>query len=111
MIIVSQNGKNIINLDNVTNIGIQDQTYNLDSRDAGTEIEAVLTCAKSIIAWFSNNKSIILGSYPSLDRAKEILENIITFYSLTDKTEDVEPLEALDLTKVREHSAFYMPKK
>lgn len=111
MIIVSQDGKNIINLDNVINIGIQDYKYRLDSRDAGTEIEAVLTCAKTIIAWFSNNKSIILGNYPSLDRAKEILEELVKFYRLDDKKEAVPSLDVLALIKIREHGTFYMPEK
>ena len=106
MIIVSQNGKNIINLDNVTNIGIQDQTYNLDSRDAGTEIEAVLTCAKSIIAWFSNNKSIILGSYPSLDRAKEILKEIYKYKDELEHTNFLGYTEAF-----WKSTTFEMPEK
>lgn len=80
MIIVSQDRKNIINLDNVINIGIQDYEYNLDPRDVGTEIDVVLSCARSIIAWFSNNKSIILGSYPSLERAGAVLEEISFTY-------------------------------
>lgn len=110
MIIVSQDGKNIINLNNVINIEIQDYEYNLDPRDSGTELEVILACAKSITAWVSNNKSIILGNYPSLDRAKEILEELVKFYRLDDKKEDVQPLDALALINIREHSTFYMPK-
>ena len=78
MIIVSQDKEEIINFDNVINIGIQKYKYNLDPRDEGTEIDVVLSCARSIIAWFSN-KSIILGTYPSPDRAKEILEEIYKY--------------------------------
>lgn len=81
MLIFNQDGKNIINLDNVINIGIQDYEYNLDPRYEGTEIEAVLACAKSIIACFSNNESIILGNYPSQNRAKEVLKEISNFYN------------------------------
>lgn len=106
MIIVSQDGKNIINFDNVINIGIQDYKYNLDSRDAGTEIEEVLTCAKSITAWFSNNKSIILGTYPSLDRAKEILEEI---YKSKDKLERIKFLGYTEA--VLKSTIFKMPEK
>lgn len=81
MIIVTQNEENIINFDNVINIGIERYDYELDCRDVGTEIDVVLSQARSIIAWFCN-KSVILGTYSSQNRAKEVLKEIFQYYDV-----------------------------
>lgn len=94
MIIVSQNKEEIVNFDNIANIYILQYTEDC-----------------SIMAPLISGGMVKLGLYPSLDRAKEVLENIVTFYSLADKTGCVQPLEALALAKVREHSIIYMPEK
>jgi len=57
MIIVSQNKKNAINLDNVTVIGI-------------VEIE------KKIKVAFNNERELTIGEYKTTERAEEVLEDI-----------------------------------
>ena len=98
MIIVSQNKREIYNLEKISGISIgQNCHQSINEEDFTYDI------------YIEGVRSI--GSYPSLDRAKEVLENIVEFYSLADKTGCVQPLEALALAKVREHSIIYMPEK
>lgn len=71
MIIVSQNKEEIVNFDNVTSIYV-----------AGDY---------SIIAPLISGGMVNLGLYPSLDRAKEVLEEILEYYHKLkrDKVESI----------------------
>ena len=91
MIIVSQNKEEIVNFDNVTAIYI--------TKDC------------SIIAPLISGGMVQLGLYPSPDRAKEILEELVKFYILDDKKEAVPSLDVLALINIREHGVVYMPEK
>ena len=98
MIIVSQNKEEIYNFEKINCLTIG-QNFHESRNEKDFTYDIYIEGVRSI------------GSYPSLDRAKEVLENIVTFYSLADKTECVQPLEALALAKIREHGIIYMPKE
>lgn len=65
MIIITQNKESIVNFDNVNNIYIKKN----DGKSECYEIKANQNCGYSII----------LGTYPSLDHAKEILKEIYKY--------------------------------
>lgn len=98
MIIISQNKENIINFENVINIEIEKNDYKLDFKDIGTDIHVVLSQTRSIVAWFCN-KSIILGTYSSQERAKEVLKEIAKFYYISNDP------------RIREHDLYEMSKE
>ena len=98
MIIVSQNKKEIYNFEKISCISIgQNFHQSINEKDFTHDI------------YIEGVRSI--GSYPSLDRAKEILEELVKFHRLDDKKEAVPPLDVLALIKIREHGTFYMPEK
>lgn len=89
MIIVSQNKEEIVNFDNVANIYV--------------------TEACSIVAPLINGGIVELGNYPSLDRAKEVLEEILEYYHKLkrDKVESI----ARDWMYFSEKMYFEMPEE
>jgi hypothetical protein len=89
MIIVSQNKEKIVNFDNVTAIYI--------------------TKDYSIIAPLISGEMIQLGLYPSLDRAKEILKEILEYYHKLERGK-VESI-ARDWMYFSEKMYFEMPKE
>lgn len=75
MIIVSQDKYNILNFDTTVNIGVEEVT---------TLNDVVQISAQT------NGNTIILGKYKDEERAKEILQEIVKNYVLTEqyKVED-----------------------
>lgn len=98
MIIVSQNKEEIYNFEKISCISIG-QNYHQSTNEKDFTYDIYIEGVRSI------------GSYPSLDRAKEILEELVKFYRLDDKKEAAPPLVALAFINTREHGTFYMPEK
>lgn len=75
MIIVSQDKYNILNFDTTVNIGIEEIT----TLDSIVQISAQ-----------TNGNTIVLGRYKNEKRAKEVLQEIVKTYVLTEqyKVED-----------------------
>ena len=68
MIIVSQNKDNIVNFNNVVSVGIED--FDLNNKNCFQRITAETL-----------GTSVALGDYKTEERAKEVLEEIITCYT------------------------------
>lgn len=95
MIIVSQNKENIINFEKVNIINI----YKLNK--------------KQIVAWFScneeENNNILLGEYVTEERAKEVLQEIINYASISEINDNY---WVADLRlKLAKMCRYEMPKK
>lgn len=89
MIIISQNKENIINFENVPRIWIGEMPLlSPESREI-----------REIIARTADREAIVLGVYPSLNRAKEVLKEIAKFYYISNDP------------RIREHDLYEMPKE
>lgn len=90
MIILSQDREKIINFDNIDSI----------------EVDA------NVIVIFKNNKRIWIGTYDTIIRAKEVLQQIIDYYNREDfRDEKMDIEKAKVMIMIRDKSAFYMPEK
>ena len=88
MIIVSQDKLKIINFDNIDSVRV----------DA------------NLIYAFKNKEKFWIGTYDTMNRAKEVLEMIVKFYGRLDlDKQECKIDEAIALTLVRDKAAFYMP--
>ncbi len=76
MIIISQNGKKIINFDNIQEIEINNY---IDYHKWDTELGECL-CSIDTYLFNDNHVQIILGVYKDEGRAKEVLNEIIKAY-------------------------------
>lgn len=97
MIIISQNKEKIINFDNIVEIKINDYYYN------GT---------KFMLLAEINEIGIPIGQYSSMERAKEVLDEIIKFYTRTDlEKQEWDVDEVIAITLLRDKGVFYMPEE
>lgn len=97
MIIISQNKEKIINFDNIVEIKISDYGYN----------ETNFTLVAEI-----NERGIPIGQYSSMERAKEVLDEIIKFYTRTDlEKQEWDVDEVIAITLLRDKGVFYMPEE
>lgn len=97
MIIISQNKEKIINFDNIVEIKISDYGYNETNFTLVVEI---------------NERGIPIGQYLSMERAKEVLDGIIKFYTRLDLAEQEMPVDkAIATTLLRDRAAFWMPEE
>lgn len=55
------------------------------------------------------NDSDLIATYKTEERAKEVLEELISFYRSADKTEDMYADDAMAQIMMRDKAAFYMP--
>lgn len=57
----------------------------------------------------SDDCSNLIGYYKTEERAKEVLEEIVSYYCRKDYTEPLEPLIGIGEIMSRDKAAFYMP--
>jgi hypothetical protein len=91
MIIVSQDGEMIINFNSMFKIEVFDKEIIVGVPSSRGEF----TCET-------------LGKYETKERAKEVLEEIIEYYSLRNLGE-MDYMSAIAYIQARRTSAFYMP--
>lgn len=96
MIIVSQDKRMIINFENIVGIVIRKNT---------NENIYQIQCKSE------NEKSCrIIGKYATEERAKEVLNSIVEFYSREDYGENkFDPIAAIGLILARQQSRYIMP--
>lgn len=96
MIIVSQDKKMIINFENISGIVIRKNT---------NERVYQIQCKSE-----DEKKCRIIGKYETEERAKEVLNDIVKFYSREDYGEDrFEPSVGIGLILARERAKYVMP--
>ena len=90
MIIISQEKESIVNFDNIVYIDIDDDNIIVAETDGA--------CAD-------------LGQYKTKERAKEVLQLILKFYSRMDLESEQPVDKAIAITLMRDKAVFQMPEE
>lgn len=100
MLIVSQDKDNIVNFSNIVSIGIEDFDLNENNYYQRITAETLGT-------------AVVLGDYKTEERAKEVLEEITSAYTIMEifKTPIIDTYQTIPGEEIARNICYEMPKE